>query len=219
VEEIAVHTRAFGIPVLLLVCVTTAGCAIGGTYAFDYRPANVPNIGSGRSVTLLPASDDRPAVTSGEEPTSYVGEQRGGYGNPFNVNTVGRRPFAEVVTETVRRELEAAGFRVTVADSRPSGDVGAQVRSLGADRTLVVNVREFNSNTMHNIDIEWDLEARVFDGAGAQLARSNLVGKESLLGSAWNPPKAAKQKVPQFFYEKVHQLITGDPQVVLALTR
>ena len=48
----------------------------------------------------------------GEEPKSFVGEMRNGYGMPFNVNTEGDRPFAEVIGEIVARDLTASGFNV-----------------------------------------------------------------------------------------------------------
>ena len=34
-----------------------------------------------------------------------------------------------------------------------------------------------------------------------------------------NPPKAAKQKVPEHFYTKIHQLVTGNDKIMAALTR
>ena len=59
----------------------------------------------------------------------------------------------------------------------------------------------------------------MYDAHGKELARNQLKGEEELPGSFMNPPKAAKQKVPAHFYEKIHRLITGDEKLLQALTK
>ena len=55
-------------------------------------------------------------------------------------------------------------------------------------------------------------------GGGEELARANSKGKEAMMGSMINPPKAARQKVPGFMAERVRMLL-NDPKIVSALTR
>jgi hypothetical protein len=191
---------------------------MGNTHAFDYVPAERSEIGAGRTVHLYAVDDQRPYVVSGDEPANFVGEQRNGYGMPFNVTTTDGRPFAKIVQETVQRDLEAAGFRVTPSNDKVSSIAGA-AGPVQADRALTVVMREFKSDTFNNINFDYDFEVIVYDAAGAELARDRLSGEEELPGSMMNPVKASKKKVPAHFYSKIHALITGNEKVMKALTR
>jgi hypothetical protein len=209
---------SFNAVAFLAVWILT-GCAVGNTHTFNYVPATRSDAGNGRVVLLFAVDDQRPYVVSGDEQPSFVGEQRNGYGMPFNVTTSDKRPFADVVQETVQRDLEAAGFRVTATKSKASADVAAAARGASAQRGLMVVMREFKSDTYSNINFDYDFEAIVYDADGRELVRDKVSGEEELPGSMMNPPKAAKAKVPAHFYEKIHALITGNEKVMAALTR
>jgi hypothetical protein len=201
----------------LLATVVLTGCAMGNKHTFNYVPAQQSDVGGGRVVLLFAVEDQREYVVSGDEPASFVGEQRNGYGIPFNVTTSDGRPFSKIVQETVQRDLEAAGFRVT-ASADKARDVAAAATSAQADRALLILMHEFKSDTFNNINFDYDFEAVVYDSGGKELTRDRASGEEQLKGSFMNPPKAARQKVPAYFYEKIHALIAGNPKIVKALT-
>lgn len=198
------------IPLLLSV-----GCVAGNRFKFDYKPATGANVGNGATVVIA-AAEARPEVVSGDEPKSFVGEQRNGYGMPFNVTTEGDVPFASVVAESVRRDLEASGFR-PVAVNNPE-ELSSAIRSNNASRGLLVTVKEFKTDTMNNISVDWNLEASVVDRDGKVMATNNVSGETDMKGSMMNPVKASKQKVPAFLFEELHKLVS-DPKIVNALTR
>jgi hypothetical protein len=118
----------------------------------------------------------------------------------------------------VQRDLEAAGFRVTPSSDQAT-NVATAVRGAQAERALMVVMREFKSDTFNNINFDYDFEAIVYDAGGNELARNKVAGEENLKGSLMNPPKAAKQKVPAYFYGKIHRLITADEKIMAALTK
>lgn len=192
---------------LVALSVWAAGCVAGNAYRFDYQPAERTTVGQGRTVVLMPVVDEREYIVSKDEPVSLVGEMRNGYGMPFNVKTEGDRPFADVVTEAVQRDLEAAGFTV-VRGANASGN----------DRALAVQIKEFLATTSVATDVEWDFLVRVLDAAGKVVAEKRESGEQELPGSMMNPVKAAKKAVPQSFYEIVHRMVTGEPKIVSALT-
>ena len=192
-------------------------CAIGNTHTFNYVPAQHSDAGNGRVVLLFAVDDQRPYVVSGDEPAMFVGEQRNGYGIPFNVTTSDKRPFAQVVQQTVQRDLEAAGFHVTPTAGK-AGNIADAAHTANATRALAIAMREFKSDTFTNINFDYDFEAIVYHAAGTELARQKLAGEEVLPGSFMNPPKAAKAKVPAYFYEKIHALVTGNEKIMTALT-
>lgn len=194
---------------LLLVPFIATGCVVGNKYAFDYKPSTMPNVGSGATVVLMQPADLRPYIVAGEEPKTFVGEMRNGYGMPFNVTTADERPFAEVVEEIIARDLTAAGFNVVRGGAGQPDQIPAALSAKNARRGLYIAIRELNANTFTNIDVEWDLDAAVYDRSGKVVHTNKVKGKETLAGSLMNPVKASKQKVPEFIYQKVHELIAG----------
>lgn len=205
--------------VLGILILALTGCVAGNSHTFDYVPAERTDVGKGTVVLLFAVDDQRPYVVSGDEPAFFVGEQRNGYGMPFNVTTENKRPFAEVVHETVKRDLEAAGFRVTASPEKGASDVAGVVKRANARRALVVVMREFKSDTFNNINFDYDFDATVYDQNGRELAKSKVAGEDQIEGSLMNPAKAAREKVPAEFYKKIHELVTGNPKIVKALVQ
>jgi hypothetical protein len=207
-------SRFAWIPLLSAV----AGCAIGNTHTFNYRPQETSELGRGTTVLVFAVKDARPYIVAGEEPASFVGEQRAGYGGVLhNVLTTDGRPFAEHVAETVGRDLQAAGFKVLASDRVAEGDIGRFLAEQGADRAMAVVMREFNSNTYNNIDVEWDFEAAVYGADGKELHRRTETGKTTLTVLLGGFGRVPGQPVPTFFYELIHKLVAGDPEVIRAL--
>ncbi|HEX2834038.1 MAG TPA: hypothetical protein VHW00_13585 [Thermoanaerobaculia bacterium] len=202
----------------VLALVLFSGCVIGNTQSFNYVPVDRTDAGAGTVVLLFAVDDQRPYIVSGDEPANFVGEQRNGYGMPFNVTTTDKRPFATIVQETVQRDLEAAGFKVTASTGK-AANISSAVQSASADRALAVIMREFKSDTFNNINFDYDFEAVVYDAGGNELARDKIAGEEELKGSMMNPVKAAKQKVPAEFYARIHKLITANPKIMGALKK
>lgn len=201
----------------LLSTLLLGGCMMGHRHTFVYVPQLGPDLGAGRTVVVFAVEDLREDIVAGDEGSDWVGEQRNKYGIPFDVNTAGRRPFAEIVQETAAIDLEAIGFRTILTPEKPTHDVPELLHQQGADRGLAVVMRVFNSDTYLDIDVEWDLEARVYGAAGEVLASHRIQGKQELKGSLIAPPRAAKKKVPPFFHGLIHQLVAADEEIVDAL--
>lgn len=199
---------------LALPLLFSVGCVAGNNLRFDYRPASMPNVGNSAAVVVA-ADDARQYVVSGDEPKSFVGELRNGYGMPFNVTTEGEIAFSSVVAESVRRELEAAGFRAVVADN--SKDLTGAMSRNSASRGLLVTVNEFKADTMNRSTVYYDLTASVLDRSGAVVATTTKKGEDVVEGSFMNPIKALKANVPAFFYRQIHALVS-DPTIMNALT-
>jgi hypothetical protein len=201
---------------LAVTCLLLQSCVFHNTQAFNYLPTDRSDVGKGRIVLLFAVDDQRPYIVSGDEPVNFVGEQRNGYGMPFNVTTTDGRPFAQIVQETVQRDLEAAGFEIRPSNHK-AADIATEARSASANRALVIVMHEFKSDTFNNINFDYDFEAIVYDDTGKELARDRMAAEEELPGSLMNPAKAARQKVPSYFYGKIHGLVAGNFKIVKAL--
>ena len=59
---------------------------------------------------ILAVQDFRPYVLNGDEEPGFVGLQRGGYGNPFDVTTLTGRPMTEDMAEAMVKGLSDVGY-------------------------------------------------------------------------------------------------------------
>ena len=204
-----------------LITLLLSGCAVGNVYDFRYVPPDGPTPElPPKVVVFFEVEDLRKDILEGDEPKSWVGEQRGGYGNPFTVKTSDGSAFADVVQTAIRRDLEALGLKVEEVDSKAlatAGAVAEKIRGREGDLGLQVKMLVYNSNTYVNIDMEWDFQLVVFDSAGKILYDEHIAGRKTLDGSYWNSPKAAKAKVPPAFYRVLHDMIVGNRELLEAL--
>ena len=201
---------------VVLAALAASGCAVGNRYDYTASPDFAPQ--GSRSIVVA-TQDMRPYVVSGEKVPNYVGTQRGGFGNPFNVGTASGRPLADEFTSAISSALTRRGFRAATV-SVPAAGTPADVRALaaraGSERVAFLQIADWKSDTMQNVALHYDLTLRVFDGGGKQLASSRVSGSDNLGGSAWNPPAHARQAVPAAFRKKLEELFSA-PDVVAAL--
>jgi len=190
----------------LLVVLVTSGCAVGNkhTYAGTAQLA----VQGSRSVAVA-TEDVRPYVVSKEKTPDFVGLQRGGFGNPFDVRTESGKPLSDDFSATIARSLEGKGFKATVVAVAPGAPV-PEPRSLvakaGAERLALVTLDEWRSDTFMNVGLSYSMTLRVFDASGQELARNRVTGNDNLGGSAWNPPAHARTAIPAAFQKKIEEL-------------
>jgi hypothetical protein len=203
--------------VIVGVALTMAGCAIGRRHA--YHDGN-PRL-SVRAATLvaLAVQDQRNEVASGLKRANFVGFQRGGFGNPFDVTTLSGHSLAADFTVSIRRGLQRAGYRVVavgVPDQAGPKQVQDLFRGAGAERGIVVEIREWKSDTYNNTALHYGVILRVLDPNGRELAHSSIAGNDSLGGSFFDPAGHAEEAVPRAYNEKLEELL-NNPSVQRAL--
>jgi hypothetical protein len=155
--------RATHISALALLSLSLAGCAVGNRYDYGSSIAGLPITGTGKiAVSVV---DARPYVLSGDKKPDFVGLQRGGFGNPFDVRTGSGQPLATEMSDAISKALQKQGFSV-VAAAEP------------APRKLELKVLEWKTDVMMRLKTLYDLELSVFDGSGALLAKSATKGED-----------------------------------------
>jgi hypothetical protein len=167
--------RMFSVLTLTLVL---GACAIGNKY--DYGSASV-TIGADTdksvSATVI---DHRPYVVNGSKAPSFVGLQRGGFGNPFNVTTVSGRGLAEDLTDALVRALDVQGVTAEALMLAPGTSIDDSVKQFqgqGTDLLLVVVMREWKTDAMMRLTLHWALDASVHDPSGGTLGKHSISGK------------------------------------------
>lgn len=200
---------------VVLAALAASGCAVGNRHSYTMGPDLAAQ---GTLSVAVAAQEARPYVLSGEKGQTFSGLQRGGFGNPFDVNTESGRALADDFSNAITSALSRRGFKATavsVAAGAPA-DARALAAGAGAERVALVSIVEWKSDTYQNVALHYDLLLRVFDASGTQLATNRITGRDNLGGSAWNPPAHARGAVPAAYRKKLEELF-GAPDIVSSL--
>src|SRR5262245_13381494 len=93
---------------IVLFAPLLVGCAVGTRH--DYPTVLVEPSVSGSGALGVASHDQRPYVVAGGKEPQFVGLQRGGFGNPFDVRTAQDRPLADDMTQALASSLKRRGF-------------------------------------------------------------------------------------------------------------
>jgi hypothetical protein len=187
---------------LIGVALVTGGCFASPT-THPYHLAH-PFVDQGRAASIaLAVTDRRQFVAAGGRP-DFVGKLHPGR----DVTTASGQPLAADFAVSIRRGLEAAGYRVALARvmarSRPETVASALVRA-GGERLLAVQIDVWRYDSHVRGKLEYDVTMRVLDPRGQELGRVQVSGLDVLTGD----PAA---KVPTVYLEKLEQLL-NDPAI------
>lgn len=199
--------------VLGIAVLALAGCAIGNKHNYTQEPALAA--AGARSVVVV-AQDARPYVVSREKTPDFVGLQRGGFGNPFDVTTESGKPLADDFADAIARGLQSRGFKSTAVSVVPpaqAADPKVYSQRAGAERVALLRIHEWKSDTFMNTALHHDLVLVIYDDNGTQLATNRVAGNSNLGGDAINPPGHARGAVPDFYRKTLQQLFAPDDVV------
>lgn len=199
------------------VLAVMSGCAVGNKHRYHdaLLDMGAPAVKSAAAATL----DDRGYVKSGEKAPTFVGLQRGGFGNPFNVSTASGMPLAEDMTAAITASLQSKGVAAKAVAVLSADDRKVALNKLiatGGDRLILLILREWKSDTYQNTKLTYDVTLAIYDKKGKLLGEASMNDSDNLGGSAWDPAKHARQAVPKAFKEKIEKLF-NDPKIVSAL--
>ena len=190
---------------MLVAASFIGGCAFG--QKFNYRESQV-NVGSlgGAATASVAVLDQREYVRSGAKGEAFVGLSRGGFGNPFDVETRSGGPMAGDMAASIASALQTRGLNVQTVAVRPSdGPAGARqaLFRTAANRLLLFTLHEWRTDSMMRTGLDFDVGLDVFDGAGTPLAQHRVSGKEVSGASILSAEKDAQG----WFAAKVWELL------------
>lgn len=195
---------------IAFMSITLSACAFGNKHAYHDVHADIEAIGT--SVVAVTTHDQRNYVISGNKNPVFVGLQRGGYGNPFDVLTKSGDPLAHDMTQSVAMSLSKNGFKAIPVPSSHSDDRQTlinRLKSMEADRLIMFTIYEWKSDTYQNTALIYDVNATIMDREGKVLGESKIEGRDNLRGSFMNPTGHAKEVIPDAFREKIQILINS----------
>ena len=196
------------IALLVFIGFLATGCAVGNRYTYHSWTVNAEV--SGTSTLGVATHDQREYVVSGNKAPQFVGLQRAGYGNPFDVKTEDDRPLADNMTAVIVRSLRLKGFKaeaVLITPSMSFAEVRQRVMALEKQHALILTLHEWKSDTYMNVGLRYNVTLVVMNRSGTVVAEKRLVGHDNLGGSFWNPPSHARTVVPEAFRTKIQELL------------
>ena len=202
-----------GVALLGLAAVLGA-CAFGQTASYSASPVGLQGVSSSGTVAVG-VQDVRPYVVSGNKPERFVGLMRGGFGNPFDVNTGSGGPLAgemrdALVASLQKRGITAGAVTLSPGDS-PSRARGALAQT-NARRRVLVTLREWKSDSMMTTALHYDVTLEVMDEKGATLATNAIKGNDNLGSVGMSPAPAVTAS-----FSKKFDTLFDDQKIVAAL--
>ena len=195
----------------LLLAVFLAGCAVGQKHSYVNPSVEVPIKSSSKIAVAV--HDRRPYVVSGVKSSTFVGLQRGGWGNPFDVNTESGAPLADDMQRTITGALERAGDAVVGVSLKPTtspADAKAALLQTDATKFVLLTLHEWKSDQFANTTFSFDVTMDVFGPGGTAIATKHLAREDELGGgmSKSTMPGAFRRTLEELFWsEEVRQAL------------
>ena len=193
---------------LTAIALELGGCAVGVTHSLDQVSPNI-NAKNGSTVELA-VQDKRDFVVRGEKPASFIGLSRGGFGNPFDVNTTSGKSLASDISKVVETALTNKGVKVINVEVAPSAaeDKTIELLASSGNKSIFLKINSWKSDTFSQTTLNYNLELLILDKTGKVLGSNAVSGSEILSGPSWS----ARDKVPPVLSSKLEMLFS-DPKI------
>ena len=201
---------------VLTTTVVLSGCAVGQRY--DYANASVGLPVSGTTSLGVGVVDRRAYVLDGDKKPTFVGIQRGGYGNPFDVHTASDTPLASELATALANSLTSRGFGVSRIDIALADDrtIEQMVVSEGEMLNVVLVVNEWKTDSGRKFKLSYDLIVRIVDQSGATVAQASDRSLEEEIGGGGVFEGQASRTAAQSFDLKLGRIFNS-PEIRAAL--
>ena len=185
--------------VFVLLVLLVSGCAVGNKYNYQASSISLPMKTESSDVLVLLVRDLRPYILNGEKAPDFVGLQRGGFGNPFDVTTVSGKPMATEMTAAIADGLANSGYRVVeVFGDHDMAALVARAASEAASRIVVLRVKEWKSDIMMSITMHCDMTLAVYQADGGLLAENSARFTQSAGGAQMGGNKNSQSVTKEF---------------------
>ena len=196
---------------ILLFCVYLTGCVAGHKYNYEESSIDFPVKPSENKTLILSVEDWRPYILSGNKEPSFVGLQRGGFGEPWDVTTSSGKPMTEDMSTAIVSGLKDAGYNVFNISGRNEGVYLVKAANKNAaSRIVVLKVLGWKSDVFTSVSLNCDLHLSVLDADGNLLAESNVKSMEKITGGSWATRDGNSRTLAEEFSKKVINLFNAE---------
>lgn len=195
---------------VIISCIfLTSGCVVG--QKIDYATGPVPSLKEkGNKSVAVGVHDQRSYVTNGQKYPRYVGTFRGGWGNPWDVETKSNKPLAHDMRGVLAQALDNAGYKAVPLDivfNDNQDTVLVKYKDSAAERFLLLTLHEWRNDSLISTSVYYDLVLKVYDGDLKQLADTRISGERDL-GSSLDTTAPAKEGAPKLFQELLENMLS-----------
>jgi hypothetical protein len=184
---------------ILFSCLLLIGCAAGNKYNYRAELTSLPLKSTTEQLLLLDLDDRRPYILSGEKNPDFVGLQRGGFGNPFEVTTASGKPMIDDMASSVAASLEKSGYSVKIAEGNTDlSQLIILARSHDIFRIIRLQVFEWKSDIYMSIGLHYDLQLSIYDAEGNLLAENSMKGNEAVGGGKISATQNSEHMADEF---------------------
>jgi len=159
---------------LLLLLLSSCGghSAVGRTENFIYA---WPSIGytSDKDIAIG-VIDQRPYVVNGDNEPTYIGLMRGGFNNPWYMNTASGEPLADDLSKAIVSGYNNAGISaksVYLKFNMSHQDIERDFTSKKGIKKILLKINEWQSDTFRTIAFSYSLAAEVYNEDGLLVAK------------------------------------------------
>ena len=118
--------------------------------------------------------DKRPYVITGKNDPAYVGLMRGGFNNPWYMNTESGKPLVEDLSQAVVSGYKNAGINVELIQFPLNTDnqkIFNYLLSNKSSKKLLIIINEWQSDTFSVTTFLYDITAEIYNEEGAMVAK------------------------------------------------
>jgi hypothetical protein len=165
----------------VIALIVLSGCAVGVKHDYMLDSLNL-EVSTDNSIVVA-TLDHRNYVLDSRKNESFVGLSRGGFGNPFDVGTLSGNPLAADISYSIATSLGKDNIDARVVKINPSQSVEealARLNSEGAQRSLLLVLREWKADTYVNVGFNYDFDISISDQQGNLLLQKQYQAKENL---------------------------------------
>lgn len=165
----------------VLILIFVSGCAVGVKH--DYKLVTLDIMAETVDSIAIGTLDHRDYVLDARKNDSFVGLSRGGFGNPFDVLTLSGNPLADDISYSIAASLDTSSVTTRVIKIGPAqsvSDAFAKLQAEGAQRSILLTLREWKSDTYINVGFDYDFDISILDAQGNLLLEKQFKAKENL---------------------------------------
>jgi hypothetical protein len=183
--------------IVTILSFSLSGCVLGNSFRYNDITANITaNKGTSVAVATI---DQRPYVLDEDSEPSYAGMVRGPYAVPFSAHTKSGKALADEMTGIIVRSLAQNGVTATSVTTHfrdTTAQAKAELSAAGTQRSLLLTLLNWQSDTLNNTTLEYDVTLEVLGESGKSIAQKTFKGSDHLGGSFINPLGYAAKEVP-----------------------
>jgi hypothetical protein len=85
------------------------------------------------------------------------------------------------------------------------------MKACGARHAILLEIKQFYSDTYFDIQLKWHIIATVFSAEGSEVAKESTIGDKEIAKGGNNPGRIAQSVVPKSLIWKLKLLLTEGP--------